>query len=157
MNERKWLVLSWATCKDLCFFTWQLCPHILCLPEACAEELHESHQPEHQVSPIRHRHHQRREVWAQIYYNNTTLQCARCPCSLGTWLTLSFHDYNWRQSVFIYTRNYQSYLAWKHLHQLHHSCLKCMMSVCVWTGLDKLSRSACAIIAGTRISIRERG
>ena len=42
-----------------------------------------------------------------------------------------------------------------------------MMSVCAWTGLDKSSRSACAILAGMRrafaeslyahISITERG
>ena len=38
------------------------------------------------------------------------------------------------------------YQARKHLHKLHYSRLKRMMSV--WTGLDKSSRSACAIIAG---------
>ena len=81
-------------------------------------------------------------------YNNTRLQCAHCSCSLGMWLTRPFHDNNWRQSVFIYARSYQSIKAWKHLYQLHYSRLKRIMSACAWTGLDKLSRSACVIIAG---------
>ena len=42
----------------------------------------------------------------QIYNNNTRLQCARCACSLGTWLTRPFHG-DWQQSVFIYGRSYQ--------------------------------------------------
>ena len=39
---------------------------------------------------------------------NTRLQCTRCACTLGTWLTRPFHDDNRRQSVFIYARSYQS-------------------------------------------------
>ena len=44
----------------------------------------------------------------QYNINNTILQYARSACALGTGLTRPFHDDNWRQSVFIYARSYQS-------------------------------------------------